>query len=319
MISHRYRCIYVKVPKCASTSVLEWFATHAAGRHSMAPWWHGGLMSERIQGVAKVMNLYPGYFTFTFVRNPYERFVSIYLYLERQARVRAAGTPGHPPGHGTLREFAELCAEVQRDFGPLWGREARDFFRTHAGREYGPRRIELRYLGFVTGHARRQVDFLPDCNPQRLFGVERVDDAPLAFVGTVENMAADFDRLRDALGLPAGALFERNRSQAYPAAGTEPWAEYYDDATRRLVEDLYAADLAFTGCGFGAGAPALPVAAHGIRRRAADRPPRLRTLPARLWFNLASAWVGVEARIGRLAPARRLLRPLVRLRAGRPR
>ena len=31
VISHRHRCIYVKFPKCASTSVPEWFAAHGGG------------------------------------------------------------------------------------------------------------------------------------------------------------------------------------------------------------------------------------------------------------------------------------------------
>ena len=37
MISHRYRCIYVKQPKCAGTSVRDWFIAHGGGRHSSAP------------------------------------------------------------------------------------------------------------------------------------------------------------------------------------------------------------------------------------------------------------------------------------------
>ena len=158
MISHRHRCIYVKVPKCASKSVLDWFTTYAGGRHSVKPYWRGGLLSERIQGVTRVMNLYSDYFTFTFVRNPYDRFVSLYLYLRRLARSQSLGAGDQPADYGSLREFAELCHEVLGDFRPRWGREARAFFRANAGREYGPKRIRLERLGFVTGHARPQVD-----------------------------------------------------------------------------------------------------------------------------------------------------------------
>ena len=153
MISHRRRCICVKVPKCAGTSVLDWLVTHGAGRHSFRPWWYGGLLSERIQGVTRALNLYPDYTTFSFVRNPYERFVSIYLYLRRLAKAQPGDAGAHPADYGTFREFAELCREVLADFGPLWGREARAFLRAHGDREYGPRRIRLRHLGFVSGHA----------------------------------------------------------------------------------------------------------------------------------------------------------------------
>ena len=115
-------------------------------------------------------------------------------------------------------------------------------------------------------HARPQVDFLPDCNPQRLFGVRRVDDAPLSFIGTVEDVEADFRRVRAILGLPAFELPNRNTSGL--GAGIERrrrYRGYYDDATRRLVEDLYAADLEFTGCGFEEGRTTDTVAARPAR------------------------------------------------------
>ena len=65
MISHRYRCIYVKVPKCAGTTVPDWFSMHGKGHRIVKPWWYGGLLCEWVQAVARVMNLYPDYATLT--------------------------------------------------------------------------------------------------------------------------------------------------------------------------------------------------------------------------------------------------------------
>ena len=65
MISHRHRCVYVKVPKCASTSVLAWFTAHGGGRPSFRPAWHGGPVSWQLPAVAHAMNLYPDYLTFS--------------------------------------------------------------------------------------------------------------------------------------------------------------------------------------------------------------------------------------------------------------
>ena len=319
MISHRHKCIYVKIPKCAGTTVLDWFMAHAGGRHSLTPGWYGGLLSERIQKVAKAIELHPEYFTFSFVRNPYERFVSVYFYVQRRARVRAADIPGHPDGYGSLPEFAELCCEVLGDFRPRWGREAREFFLENGERRYGPRRIRLRHLGFVTGHARPQADYLPDCNPRRLFGVARANPDPLSFIGTVENFEADFARLARILDLPARELPNRNASG--PHTGSERgrrYAGYYDDATRRLVERLYADDLEFTGCDFDRGGAGVPVLAPP-RSRPGTRsaPPRTAgRMLARAWFDLCALEFGIETRIRRFAAARRLLRPLKRLRQG---
>ena len=171
-------------------------------------------------------NLYPDYATFSFVRDPFERFVSLYLHATRYARQMHGGGGAHPGDYGTLRDFAELCRDLVDDCGSLWGREARVFFRAHGEREYGPRRIKLRHLRLVAGHAWPQTAFLPDCNGDRLFGVTRANDAPLSFIGTVENMEADWRRLADLLGLPAAAAFNRNTSGT--GAGTEramqvPW------------------------------------------------------------------------------------------------
>ena len=313
MISHRYRCLYVKVPKCASTSVLEWFAAQGAGRHSFRPAWHGGPMSRRIPEVAHAMNLYPDYFTFTFLRNPYERFVSLWLHLRRVARMRRRDAGEVADGLGTLREFAEFCAELLDDFGPCWGREAVAAFRAKRRRAYGPGRIRLGDLGWSADHLWPQTAFLPDCNPARLFGVPRANADPLSFIGSVGRIDEDFARLADLLSLPAAPLLWCKASGT--DAGIERlgrYAAYYDGATRRLVEEIYAADLEFTGCGFDDGRTAVAVAAHATgapARRPAWRRP-LRTLPARVWRRLWSLEAGVEARILSIPAVWRAVRPL---------
>ena len=199
-ISHRYRCIYVKQPKCAGTSVLDWFITHDGGRHSFRPYWYRGTLPERIQQVARMIDLYPGYCTF--LRNPYLRLLLLYRHANRRAEIRAARIPDHPAGHGTLREFAELCAELLADTGNPWGAHAGAFFRGQAERRYGLRGIPLRHLEFVFNHARPQTSFLPDCNPERFLGLKRRCPGPLHFIGAVETIDTGFRQIPAALGLP---------------------------------------------------------------------------------------------------------------------
>ena len=321
MISHRHRCLFLGVPKCASTSVREWLSTQGEGRPVVKPWWYGGVLQRRAQAEARVLNLYPDYFTFSFVRDPYERFVSLYLDASRRFAERRAGGSDVPAGL-CIRDFAELCSELLGDCGDLWGREAQAFFDAHGGRAYGPQRIGLGHLGWLAFHALPQTRFLPDCNAGRLLGVRRVNADPLSFIGTVDAFEADLRRVAQILELPAPGAVRRNASGCGAGrARRERYRAYFDGETRRLVEEMYAADLEFTGCRFDGARPA----GMAPGRRAGGRtPPGRRStgglgrILARLRFRLSSLEVRLEARIRRSATARRILRPLRRLR-GLPR
>ena len=302
MISHRHRCIYIKVPKCASTSVRDWFMAHAGARHSFPPYWYAGDLAERLQWVARAMELYPDYRTFTFVRNPFGRFLSLYRHANRIAAAKAERFAEHPPGYGTLGEFAALCAELLADTGSLWGAPATAFFHGHADRRYGPLGIRLRHCRYLFTHARPQVDFLPDCNPRRLFGRTRPNADPADFIGTVETLGADFERLKARLGLPPAPLLRRNASPSLP----EP-EEAYDAANRRLVGELYARDIEFTGCGPD-DAPVLRRSRSLRRSRGTQPAPRLR----RAAYTVRTLEIGLEARLRRIAPLRARIAPLAR-------
>ena len=276
-------------------------------------------MAQRIPGTAQAMNLYPDYFTFSFLRNPYERFVSLWLDLRRVVRERHGEPGGAAEGLATLRGFAEFATELLADFGPCWGDEAAAAFRARRGRAYGPGRVRLGDLGWSADHLWPQTAFLPDCNPSRLFGVARANADPLSFIGSVGRLDEDFARLAELLDLPGRALSRRNaRATGTGVERTRRYAAHYDGATRRLVERLYASDLEFTGCGFDEGrmAVAVPESAAwtAVRRPAPGRRP-LRTLPARVWRGLWSLEAGATARIVRIPAVWRAIRPLA-LRRG---
>ena len=321
MISHRHRCIYVKVPKCASSSVHEWFLAHGAGHHAWPGEWYPGSLAERLPPLARALELWPGYFAFTFMRNPYRRFVSVYLQSVRLARAQALAHPDRPPSPGTLREFAELCGELLAETRHLWGPQARAFRREHGNRRYGPRGHPLRHLRFVAVHARPQVDFLPNCNPEALFGVPRPRPAPLSFIGTVETLDVDFRRLRALLGLPPAPLPRHNASEAAPETLERLRGE---PATRALIEHLYAEDFAFAGYPLGqlegpadgrlgpAEGSSAPRSGSALRSSSADGGPVV--LARRALFALRSAEIDLEARFRPIPALRRVLAPMARLR-----
>ena len=318
MISHLYRCIYVKVPKCASDSLAEWLRVHARGRPTHHHAGYCGTLQERIPSVARALELWPGYASFTFMRNPYRRFVSGYLHAGRRMRQKLRGkrsrlAADRSPGFGTLREYGELCADLLAETRGLWGREALRFRRANAQRRYGPLGIPLQHLRFVSGHARPQVDYLPDCNPERLFGVRRRRAAPLSYIGAVETLDADFGRLRERFGLPSAPL-PRSNVSSQPAEALE--ALRRDAATRRLVDRLYAEDFEFAGYPVGdvdGRAAGLPRVAPGA---AAETRVSAAALLLRAPYVLVSAEIALEARLRRVRPLRPVLAPLARWRSG---
>lgn len=268
MISHRYQCIYVKAPKCASTTLRDYFVTHHGALDTVKPAWCGGLLCNRIKDVTRAINLYPDYLTFSFVRNPFRRFVSLYLHAVRLQQQRSATLYRQPVSHGSIREFAELCAELLRYDG-TWGEESERFFAANADVALGPRKIKLRYLRFELCHVRRQTDFLLDFNRQTLFGVPRAHDAPHGFIGRVERFEEDLHRLLKMLDMPVFPLLHRNAAGAEPVPGQAgAGGACYDAATRRRVEQLYARDLELLGYRFEDGDTAsirrVPVSLPGV-------------------------------------------------------
>ncbi|HYX28054.1 MAG TPA: sulfotransferase family 2 domain-containing protein [Pyrinomonadaceae bacterium] len=73
MISHEHKCIFVHQRKCAGCSIINAF-----GFDVDDPEWHfmnDGVLSPEYQDA-------PNYFKFAVVRNPWDRFVSGWKYLE---------------------------------------------------------------------------------------------------------------------------------------------------------------------------------------------------------------------------------------------
>jgi chondroitin 4-sulfotransferase 11 len=77
VISHEYECIFVHQRKCAGTSICCAFDVPWARD---CPTWH--FMDEGVN--SPDAGLYPDYYRFSVVRNPYDRFVSGWKFCDHE-------------------------------------------------------------------------------------------------------------------------------------------------------------------------------------------------------------------------------------------
>lgn len=226
MISHRFKCVFVHIPKTAGQSVEHFFLN----QHELSWKEKDKLLQSKNtlpdKGPERLSHLlaseyydcghinksdYDNYFSFAFVRNPWERLVSEYLHKKIDKKM-------------SLKDFV------------LKGWPEADSFSD-------------KYR-----HVIPQAEFLYDGAGNQL-----VD-----FIGRFENLQQDFDNVCHVLNLPDSRLPHKNSSYSFRRLWTrrlrhlfrlnkrvkKHYSEYYDDELKSIVADIYAKDIALFGYEF---------------------------------------------------------------------
>jgi hypothetical protein len=213
-----YRAIYISVPKVACTSFKTAFAGLLGLRLDRVngdP--HRLRYPSPIPGAGLQRVLYPGFYRFAFVRNPWDRLVSCY---RDKIKNEVEGYT-----HFTIRPGVANCLARWSVFQPDMSFE--DFVRAVASIPDSE----------ADEHFRSQHTFLKGAN-----GALATD-----FVGRYERLAEDFALVQKQTGLPH---IELPRLQA--ARTVARYAGYYNPATRDLVAERFREDIARFGYEFGA-------------------------------------------------------------------
>lgn len=207
MISEKYKCIFIHIPKAAGQSVEHFFLNlHGLSWEERAP-----LLlkfnSDPQKGPERLAHLktseylscghldegkFNNFFKFSFVRNPWARLVSEFNYRNHSKKM-------------SFKEFVVKAMLFEGDYSD----ESR--------------------------HITPQYDFLYDSSGKCL-----VD-----FIGKFEDLQKDFDVVCSKLDIKDSKLPHVNSSvkKIIIKRPSHKYTEYYDDETKEIVEKFYAKDI----------------------------------------------------------------------------
>jgi hypothetical protein len=210
-ISHVHRTIFVHIPKTAGTSVESVLGMHGEKADiGLRPYFNQQIDREHLYGqdlqhmtagdlkqVLQHDGVFDRYFKFSIVRNPWDRLVSVFAW--------------------TNQKWAKGLELTDTEF------------------EASVRQL---HAMFITARAAKQpLRVGPHFWPQVHFLVDRDRRPLLDFIARHENLAADWERIREKIGIQA-ELPLRMRSHH------RPYQSYYSPATRAMVAEIYAEDIA---------------------------------------------------------------------------
>ncbi len=221
MISHKYKFIFVEYSKTGTTTiegVLEKYCESKTNQISDSLYWKHA-RPKTIKELFEKENKkdeWKHYFKFTFIRNPFDRMVSLWNFI-----------------HKTLEKHKEECEKNGPDWKPeceTWIERCYDIISNCKNfKDY----IKYTSNGIATG-GDTVFSFSHDGN-------EKFVD----FIGRFENLQEDFDIVCDKIGIPKQKLPHKNKTKH------KHYTEYYDDETRQIVAEKYAKELECFGYKFG--------------------------------------------------------------------
>lgn len=202
VISHKYKCVFIHIPKCAGQSMEK-----ALGKKNVKRWHRR--VPHRVKhgrpnyvGNSKYWN---NYFTFTFVRNPWDRVVSAFFFDKGFALNHMNGQKvvmnkrRHLIKNGLLSKMGDV--ELFRDV------------IKNKLEKYSKQKLRI-------------------YTPQ----IKWIDGFEYDFIGRVENIKDDWENVCSAIGEKL-EIVHMNRSDR------KEYNTYYDNNSKDLVYKIYKKEI----------------------------------------------------------------------------
>jgi len=206
MISHKYKLIFIHIPKCAGSSIkdyyfdepdVDWKVPNYKILYGWCPKRKIHLQhatSKQLLETGLISNEHwDEYFKFTFVRNPFDRAYSDYLWIQKNRKIK-----------GTFQEYILQKGNFDKVLND---------------------RSDKNYRG---DHVISQTDFFD------FEGNYKMD-----FVGRFESLNNDIEKLNKLLGIQKPFTYHSKKNKNR----LDHYSLFYSSKTKRMVEEKFSKDL----------------------------------------------------------------------------
>lgn len=211
MISHKHKCIFIHIPKCAGSSILKYFHPKEKLNWQKPNYdiFYGWCPDRKIHlqhATTKQLletglvskEMWHEYFKFTVIRNPWDRSYSDYLWMQKERKVEGSFFD-YINKEGVFNEI-------------LTNNEV------------------MEYRG---DHLMQQTDFIDIEGENKM-------DAIIRF----ESLQAEMNGILQKLGLNEKFKIHENKS---PLKRRPHYSDFYTESSKNLVDDIYKDDIKSLG------------------------------------------------------------------------
>lgn len=238
LVSHKYKFVFIHNPRTGGTSIRTALMPHLGpeditGLQSY-PYYLHATASELRKTLGR--KLWRQYYTFAFVRNPWDKLVSQFSFFSQTKDMEQLLPDFHQKFNDTFKNFDDWCHYLAAN-----NRRSRWWLHQLVKRISMLREILEKIIG-KNFNMWCKVHPLPwFANTRFVTGASR--RSMLDFVGRYESLDNDFKRVCEAIGLDI-SLPHVNKTRYID------YRAYYTDETRELIGKVFKKDIQFFGYRF---------------------------------------------------------------------